>query len=55
MVRLVELRYLLGCTTDETAELMQISRATVNRQLKFVKSWLYVRICPGVAADQVTV
>lgn len=55
MVKLVELRYFLGCTTDETAELMQRSRATVNRQLKFVKSWLFVRICPSAAADRASV
>lgn len=54
MVKLVELRYFLGCTTDETATLMQLSRATVNRQLKFIKSWLYVRICPGAAAEKVS-
>ena len=52
MVKLVELRYFLGCTTEETAALMQLSKATVNRQLRFIKSWLYVRICPGAAADQ---
>ena len=47
MVKLIELRYFLGCTTEETAELMQLSKATINRQLKFIKSWLYIRICPG--------
>ena len=46
MVRLVELRYFLGFTAEETAELMQVSRATINRQLQFIKSWLYLRICP---------
>lgn len=55
MVKLVELRYFLGCTTEETAELMQLSKATVNRQLKFIKSWLYVRICPGAVAAPASV
>jgi RNA polymerase sigma factor (TIGR02999 family) len=45
-VQLVELRYFLGCTAEETAALMNISKATVDRELKFIKSWLYRRICP---------
>jgi RNA polymerase sigma factor (TIGR02999 family) len=46
-VQMVELRYFLGCTAEETAELMQVSKATVDRELRFVKSWLYRRIGPG--------
>jgi len=49
-VQLVELRYFLGCTAEETAGLMGISKATVDRELKFIKSWLYRRICPEGAA-----
>lgn len=45
-VQLIELRYFLGCTADETAALMQVSKATVDRDLKFAKSWLYRRIFP---------
>jgi RNA polymerase sigma factor (TIGR02999 family) len=45
-VQLVELRYFLGCTTDETAALMGVSKAKVDRDLKFIKSWLYRRIHP---------
>jgi len=48
--QMVELRYFLGCTTEETAELMQVSKAKVDRDLKFARSWLYRRICPGAAA-----
>lgn len=48
--QLVELRYFLGCTAEETASVMQVSKATVDRDLKFVKSWLYRRIFPD--ADQ---
>jgi len=47
-VELVELRYFLGCTAEETAALMQISKATVNRDLRFIRSWLYRRIHPGI-------
>ncbi len=43
-VQLVELRYFLGCTAEETAEVMNISKATVDRELKFIKSWLFQRI-----------
>jgi RNA polymerase sigma factor (TIGR02999 family) len=48
-VQLVELRYFLGCTAEETAELMSVSKATVDRDLKFVKTWLYRRIYPDAA------
>lgn len=50
-VQLVELRYFLGCTAEETAALMGISKATVDRELKFIKSWLYGRIHPDGGAD----
>lgn len=42
--QIVELRYFLGCTAEETAAVMGMSKATVDRELKFVKSWLYRRI-----------
>ncbi len=43
-VQLLELRYFLGCTTDEAAEVLKISKATADRELKVVKSWLYRHI-----------
>jgi len=46
-VQLVELRYFLGCTADETASLVGVSKATVDRELKFIRSWLYQRIHPN--------
>jgi len=46
-VQMVELRYFLGCTAEETAALMQVSKATVDRDLKFARAWLYRRIEPG--------
>jgi len=45
-VQLIELRYFLGCTSEETAAIMQVSKATVDRDLKFIKSWLYRRLHP---------
>jgi RNA polymerase sigma factor (TIGR02999 family) len=50
-VQLVELRYFLGCTADETAELMHISKATVNRDLNYARAWLYKRIEPDAGKD----
>jgi len=53
-VRVVELRYFLGCTNGETAEILGVSRATVDRDLEFSKIWLYRRLSghrPGLAPD----
>jgi RNA polymerase sigma factor (TIGR02999 family) len=40
-VRIVELRALLGCTSEEAAELLDISKATVDREWTMAKAWLY--------------
>lgn len=45
-VQLVELRYFLGCTVDEIADLLNRSRSSVNRDLRFIRSWLYSRLYP---------
>jgi RNA polymerase sigma factor (TIGR02999 family) len=45
-VQILEFRYFLGCTSDETADILQVSKATVDRDLKFAKSWLYRRLSP---------
>jgi RNA polymerase sigma factor (TIGR02999 family) len=42
--RMVELRFFLGFTADETAELLNTSKATVDRELRFVRAWLYERL-----------
>jgi RNA polymerase sigma-70 factor (ECF subfamily) len=39
--RLVELRYFVGLSIDETAEVLGISAATVKRQWSVAKAWLY--------------
>jgi RNA polymerase sigma factor (TIGR02999 family) len=44
--QMVELRYFLGCTAEETAALMNVSKATVDRELKYSRAWLYQRIGP---------
>jgi len=43
-VRLIELRYLMGCTVPEICELRGVSDATVERHLRFARSWLYDRL-----------
>ena len=45
-VRIIELRYFLGCTNEETAEILGITRSTVDRDLQFAKTWLYRRLHP---------
>jgi len=43
-VRVIELRFFLGCTNDEAAELLTVSRATIERDLEFGKTWLYQQL-----------
>jgi RNA polymerase sigma factor (TIGR02999 family) len=45
--RLVELRYFSGLTIEETAEVMQISPATVKRDWVVAKAWLRREIVRG--------
>ena len=54
-IKMVELRYFLGCTAEETASLMLVSKATVDRELKFIKGWLYQRMHTGALAHQAAV
>lgn len=44
MCRMVELRFFLGFTADETAELLSLSKATVDRELRFARAWLHERL-----------
>jgi RNA polymerase sigma factor (TIGR02999 family) len=43
-VRLMELRYLMGCTVPEICELRGVSDATIERHLRFARAWLYDRL-----------
>jgi RNA polymerase sigma factor (TIGR02999 family) len=43
-VRVIELRYFLGYTSDEAASLLGVSRATIDRDLAFGKAWLIHRL-----------
>ncbi len=42
--RMLELRFFLGFTADETAELLHISKASVDRDMRFVRAWLNDRL-----------
>lgn len=44
--RIVELRVLLSFTIEETAELLQISHASVERDLRFARGWLFRELHP---------
>jgi RNA polymerase sigma factor (TIGR02999 family) len=47
--RVIELRYFLGCTNQETAEILGVVRATVDRDLQFAKAWLGRRLLGDTA------
>ena len=40
-VTMVELRFFVGLTQQETAEVLDVSRATVIRDWEFTRAWLY--------------
>jgi RNA polymerase sigma factor (TIGR02999 family) len=42
--RVVELRYFGGLTMEETAEVMHISPATVGREWRMAKAWLFAEL-----------
>ena len=43
-VRVLELRYFLGCTNEEAAQVLGVSRPTIDRDLEFANAWLYRRL-----------
>jgi RNA polymerase sigma factor (TIGR02999 family) len=45
--RVVELRYFAGCSIDEAAEMLGISRATANRHLAYARAWLRCELGPS--------
>lgn len=45
-VRAVELRYLFSYTAEETASILGVSKATVDRHIRFALAWLSVRLHP---------
>jgi RNA polymerase sigma factor (TIGR02999 family) len=49
--RIVELRYIGGLNIEETAEVLDISPATVQREWRAAKAWLYREIQEGTRDD----
>lgn len=50
--RLIELKTFLGCSTEEAAEQLGISKATADRDLRLAKAWLYQRLRGAAAPMQ---
>ena len=44
---LVKLRYFAGLTIEETAAMLDISRATADRYWAYARAWLYHEIMKG--------
>jgi len=42
--RVIELRIFLGCTAEETGDLLGISKPTADRDLRFAVAWLFNRL-----------
>jgi RNA polymerase sigma factor (TIGR02999 family) len=42
--RLLELRFYLSCTTEEACEILDISHATAERELRFARAWLFATL-----------
>lgn len=51
---LFSLRFLVGCTAEEAAEITGLSKATVDRRVRLARAWLYARLResdPAAAAN----
>ena len=47
--RMIELRFFAGLTTEETAEALRVSTATITRGWRLARAWLYQRLTDGPA------
>ena len=45
--RVIELRYFGGLSLEETAQVLQVSRATVDREWRTARAWLYQELTDG--------
>lgn len=45
--RIAELRYMAGLTIEETADVLNVSRATIEREWNFARAWLQRELQPG--------
>ena len=51
LARLVELRFFGGMTVEQTAEVLGLSRATINREWAVAKGWLHRALTAGTTDD----
>jgi len=42
--QMVEMRYLLGCSVEETAAILGTSESTVDRKVRLARAWLYQKL-----------
>ena len=49
--RIVELRFFTGLSIEETAEVLNVSTATVKRDWTAAKAWLYRQISGRASGD----
>jgi RNA polymerase sigma factor (sigma-70 family) len=47
MKQVVELRFFGGLSIEETAEVLDLSPATVKREWRLAKAWLYAQLASG--------
>jgi RNA polymerase sigma factor (TIGR02999 family) len=45
--QVVKLKFFAGCTIEETAEMLGISRATAQRHWAYARAWLFGRLNEG--------
>jgi len=45
--QVVELRFFGGLSIEETADVLKVSRVTVDRDWKLAKAWLVQQLSPG--------
>ncbi len=45
------MRFLLGCTAEEAAELAGLSKATVDRKVRVARAWLFQRMTGSKATE----
>ncbi len=46
--RVVELRYFFGFTSEESADLLGVSKSTIDRDVRFALTWLHAALHPDL-------
>lgn len=50
--QIIEMRFFAGLTIEETAEVLNISHATVERDWSFARAWLYKRLASNAGSAE---